>query len=430
VALGKPRGRRPVLGSGRPAPRAVFIWPLAVDGFVPAILEGGVPRASDETMPGRNVRLARLNPTNHTPLLPGAIDGWRPRSRWGAIDSARGAAMAFVCLSHFGSTYFAESDPRARWLQWIGMIATPTFVILSGIVVGDRMGGAAARLSGNRRWLVDRGLFLIVAGHPLIFLALVANGAGSPLRWVFVTDVIGLCLLLAPLFLRLRPPWRVAGGLAILAVNWAIVPLRPAPGWPLALKEFLVGALVLREFEHVFPVLPWLGVFLVATALGERVANVRRTGDAAVARFVWRMAFAALGAAAIARAAALFPRHPALVWLAHLKKLPPSPVYVAFFAGAGLVMLAAFIELERHDRLPTLRGVAALIGRNSLVVFIAQFYVYFTATVLLHPPVSDAWPIWFLVSLAPVLAVALVSDRVGANRHFTVGLRAPARKVP
>lgn len=380
------------------------------------------------TFPGKDAKVMSLDAATHWPARSGASDRGRLRSRWGAVDAARGAAMAFVCLSHFSYTYFPEEDSRGIWLQMIGRIATPTFMILSGIVVSYRMGGAAAKLPRNQRWLVDRGLFLILVGHPLIYLALLGDRVPH-LREVFVTDVIGLCLVVAPLFLHLRPLWCLAAGVAILALSWAMVPWNPEGSWLLALKELLVGAMVLQKFQYVFPVLPWFGVFLVATAFGQRVAEIRRSGDAAVARFTFRMAVAALGVAVLGRAAAFLGRlpvkNPWLTWLASLEKLPPSPVYLAFFAGVGLSMLATFIELERRNQLPTLRGVAALVGRNSLAAFVAQYYVYYMAMVLLRPPVSDAWPIWFLGSLAPVLAVAMLWARFGGNRFFTVGLRAP-----
>jgi len=148
----------------------------------------------------------------------------------------------------------------------------------------------------------------------------------------------------------------------------------------------------------------------------------------AAALLVSLMAAAFLGTALLGRAVDLLgvvpEGHPALHWLVHIWKLPPSPVYVFLFSGIGLAMLAAFIEFERRDAIPALRRAAAVVGRSSLAVFIAQYCVNFTATVLLHPLVSAAWPIWFLGSLVPMFGVALLWQRLDRNRFFTLGLRA------
>jgi hypothetical protein len=96
---------------------------------------------------------------------------------------------------------FPEGDPHGRWLRLIGMPATPTFAVLSGLIIGYCMGGPVANDPRNRRWLVDRGLFLMIVCHPLLYLSeSFARGVTAPFHGVFITDVIGLCLLLAPPF--------------------------------------------------------------------------------------------------------------------------------------------------------------------------------------------------------------------------------------
>jgi peptidoglycan/LPS O-acetylase OafA/YrhL len=55
------------------------------------------------------------------------------------LDAARGAAMLFVLLSHFGTAYFSRGEADRFWeavLIRVGMIASPTFTIVSGLVLG------------------------------------------------------------------------------------------------------------------------------------------------------------------------------------------------------------------------------------------------------------------------------------------------------
>ena len=66
-----------------------------------------------------------------------AGEGGKPRApseRWLAIDAARGAAMAFVCLSHFATGYFASigHPERQDLTDRISMLASPAFMLISG----------------------------------------------------------------------------------------------------------------------------------------------------------------------------------------------------------------------------------------------------------------------------------------------------------
>ena len=77
--------------------------------------------------------------------------------------------MFFVVLSHFASMYFVEPE-LAGWcwaLVRVGMIATPTFVILSGMLLGVHH-LAGPRFSRIQTRLIDRGLFLVLASHALV----------------------------------------------------------------------------------------------------------------------------------------------------------------------------------------------------------------------------------------------------------------------
>ena len=53
------------------------------------------------------------------------------------LDAARGSAMFFVLLSHFGFAFFPnQSDPLPTAMRFIGMVASPTFMVLSGLILG------------------------------------------------------------------------------------------------------------------------------------------------------------------------------------------------------------------------------------------------------------------------------------------------------
>src|SRR5688500_6240422 len=116
-------------------------------------------------------------------------DSARPRLRF--LDAARGVTMFFVFLSHFALLYFSAPEQQVwrNGMIRVGMIATPTFLILSGMVLGVQYHAARGAFARIQARFIDRGLFLLVVGHAAIFLALVRVE-----HWVFVlysTDVIG-----------------------------------------------------------------------------------------------------------------------------------------------------------------------------------------------------------------------------------------------
>ena len=60
------------------------------------------------------------------------------RTRFYAIDTARGLAMLLVFLSHFSRHYFRPVGAQSlhEALGWFTRVATPAFVLLSGMMLG------------------------------------------------------------------------------------------------------------------------------------------------------------------------------------------------------------------------------------------------------------------------------------------------------
>lgn len=53
-----------------------------------------------------------------------------------ALDSARGTAMLLVCLSHFAVIYSESSGVSFDDVYYFTMMAAPTFMVISGILLG------------------------------------------------------------------------------------------------------------------------------------------------------------------------------------------------------------------------------------------------------------------------------------------------------
>jgi uncharacterized membrane protein len=352
----------------------------------------------------------------------------RPASRWLAIDQTRGAAMVLVWISHFGAVYFrgAPALAPARAIAIATRVASPTFVTVSGMLLGWLASGDRRGRLGPR--FVDRALILLLVAHPVIWAAHIAwaHGPGAALRTEFITDTLAACLLVAPLVVaRVGRIARLAASVVGFVGCWVVIARYDAAA-PSALRELLVGALEPRVLEYVFPVLPWLSVFIAATALGEALERLHRERLGDAARLAWWtsgvLASVAIAGAAVHRAVA--PR--TVLWAMTMlgQKSPPGPVYVAAYGAAGLALFAAFVELERRRRDSAFGRVLALVGRNSLFAFGAQYFVYYTALALLHPAISRAWMLWLPVSIVVLLGAVAAWDAIGGNRWLTFGVGA------
>jgi uncharacterized membrane protein len=359
--------------------------------------------------------------------------------------------MLLVFLSHFASGYFvtARGASIREILMWVVRLATPAFVLLSGMMLGVLRYERRADFSPIGDKFIDRGLFLLIVGHPVIALAHLPQSASGGLPWwralfanqIFITDTLGAALILgAPIAARMAARGRVLLGLCLLAIHWTgeIIWVTSVDGGLGLLQEVLVGTLANPILPYNFPLLPWFAVFLVGSGLGEMFAGWRQAGD------VWRpvktaiaVGFAAIGAVACAKLAfhslksqvpdnsAGLPRR-VLHVLSVAEKLPPSFGYVFFYGGVALIGIGAAWALDvrdgrRQQSLGLVRRWLSLVGRNSLVAFVLQFFVYYNLVYLLPKPPLWSSPLYFAATVSLLLVVIAYGDKHRLNAYFTVG---------
>jgi predicted acyltransferase len=104
--------------------------------------------------------------------------------------------------------------------------------------------------------------------------------------------------------------------------------------------------------------------------------------------------------------------------LSPFSKLPPSPGFLIFYGGIGLLILAGFLWIEHSGIGGWYVRNLEIIGRNSLFVFVLQYFVYFTLLHEFHPGYTVLWPLIFLLSLLIIWVGAMVWDKRGWNRYL------------
>ena len=361
-------------------------------------------------------------------------------SRIAAIDAARGAAMLFVCLAHFADSYQFTSgaDTSGGYLVILGMIASPTFVMVSGLVAGFLAVTRAGTFTALRYKLFDRGLFLLVVGHTILAASGLAIGHGFLISFKvgYITDAIGFAVMVGPwLVARLGPRSRFAFAFGAFVASWMGVFLwTPSHGIAAVAKHYLIGVPNSVDWSSGdFPMIPWLAVYLAGSVLGSRLGRFYRDNALSDGNlFLAKVGASVFFIGAAGKLALALIRHwmPVLLTsyralgplLSSYQKFPPGPVYIAFFGGAGLILVAVILEAGRREFAPLLLNELRQIGLASLFVYMAQFYVYVVVIRSLHLPYTPWWPALFLLTLVILSLAARAWNKREGNRFLTVGI--------
>jgi uncharacterized membrane protein len=349
--------------------------------------------------------------------------------------------MIFVCLAHFTDSYHfvAGADAAGAYLLAIAMLASPTFMLVSGSVTGFLSVTRRNSFPYLRRRLLDRGVFLLLIGHPVLASSGWFNGVGleTTLKRGYITDVIAVAIIVGPaLVAKLRARSRLLLAGLLFSLDWvAIFKWTPQSHAVEIFKHYFIGIVDPGAYGinfSAFPVLPWFALYLVGTVIGERLGSIYLTeGKRQGHVFLTRIGLATAGVAVAAKTlnvvlkhSATFPRqHPdAMRLLSSYQKFPPSPTYILFYAGFGLLIVAAVFEIERRGHFKFFMRQLRQIGEASLVVYAVQFYVYTVVVRGLRLPYSPLWPIGFAVTIAFLAMSATLWNTYLGNSLLTVGL--------
>ena len=190
------------------------------------------------------------------------------KSRIPELDALRGICILGMLIVHFcfDLYYFGGVIPAyPRWFQMLGRDGHLLFILISGICVtlGSRSFQRGAAVFGCG----------LLVSYVTLFLDLIL-GMENLRIWFGILHLLGLCMMLWPLFRRL-PPWAlgVLGG-GMIVLGWYFASLSVSLGFlfPLGLCSDAVFA-----GSDFFPLFPGLGWFLVGALLGKTLYKKRRS---------------------------------------------------------------------------------------------------------------------------------------------------------
>ena len=345
--------------------------------------------------------------------------------------------MFFVFLSHFAESYVR---PNGKFellsiLYHITMVASPTFMLISGIVLGHLYEMRKDDFQPLKRTLIGRGLFLLTIGRVLIMLAHIplAGGFISMLHWGFITDAIGVSVILGPLLIqRVNSTVRLVAGIGLFALSRTLVfTWYPTQEFMTVVKYLLFGPAAGYHnaiYADVFPIVPWFSVYLVGTCIGTRIGTLHVRGEMGKANaFILALAsvtisFLVLGPVLIEYINVQSLEHITSSWplMIHIEKLPPSLSYFLFYGGIGLLILYAYSRLESNSVVASIARFTGMIGQVSLFVFIVQYFVYFSLLVVLKLQYTVFWPLYFVASVFVVCVPSKLWYDRGLNKYLSV----------
>jgi uncharacterized membrane protein len=352
-----------------------------------------------------------------------------------SLDAARGMAMLLVCTAHFLDVYRATTQQEnllVTCLLVLSKIASPSFVLVSGILLGYLSKVKHEDFVQLRLHLLDRALFLVTAGHILMAASLaIKSGFVAALSRGFVTDTLGFCTIAGLLVL---PYARVSSirlllGILLYLIGWA--------GWnswhpesPLliALRGIFLGPDENGTGIFCFPLLPWFGVYLVGTFIGDWLGTFERSNFPLAATTLAKLSAIIFGGVVLTKAVLFLlqiPHSMYLPWFSYSKS-PPGPFYIMTFGSAALFLLAVLLWASRTEDARHYLKIAERLGRNSLSVFVTQSFFYYTAFYLImaHFYLST-FPVAILLLIGSLFCIVWLSsvfERFRLNRVWTVGL--------
>ena len=204
------------------------------------------------------------------------------KNRIWELDALRGLAILCVIVIHFlfDLVYFfglgISFPPFYLFVQNYGGVV---FVVLSGLcaTLGSR---------SFRRGLIVFGCGMLITLVTFVMWKMGMGGRDLVVRFG-VLHLLGICMMLYPLFRRLPTAALAIIGVALVVMGYAVQNVTVSARWlfPFGLmaEDFVSG--------DYFPLLPHLGWYLLGSCIGRTVYREKKTllpgrfGESAFARF-------------------------------------------------------------------------------------------------------------------------------------------------
>ncbi len=191
----------------------------------------------------------------------------RPHSRFPELDLLRGLSIIAMVLYHaFWDLYYFD---LASWdifpfsPQIMAQIIGSSFLLINGMCLSISYARTIRAIGFKGIWkkFIIRGCKLLSWGA---VITLVVYFALDEYILFGILHLIGVCILLSPLFLP-RPNAALAVGVAVITADYLLTNLSVRS---LFLLPFGLGRITIPMVDY-YPLFPWFGVVLIGIWLGS-----------------------------------------------------------------------------------------------------------------------------------------------------------------
>src|SRR5581483_10431478 len=311
------------------------------------------------------------------------------RTRIASVDLLRGLVMILMAIDHvrvFSGVPAGGPTPGVFFTRWITHFCAPAFIFLAG---------TSAFLYGRRhanlsRFLLIRGLWLIILEFTVLRLAWTFNFDFRHYEMAGVIWVIGICMMLMAALVKLPLRAVAAFGIVVIAahnladsrlLSWAEhLNEHSASGlWKILYVGFYAGPVHLGSLQLfvLYSIIPWIGVMAAGYAFGKILtfepARRRKTclviGFSAIALFVLLRGFNLYGDPFAWQHGS---RMPAVLAFLNTTKYPASLCFLLMTLGLAIVSIPVLESASGP-----IAGVVNVFGR-------VPFFYYVLHIPLIH----------------------------------------------
>ncbi|MBV9989128.1 MAG: DUF1624 domain-containing protein, partial [Chitinophagaceae bacterium] len=262
-----------------------------------------------------------------------------------SVDLLRGLAMVLMAIDHvrvYSGMPAGSPEPAIFFTRWITHFCAPAFVFFAGtgaFLHGNKLNDKAALA----RFLLTRGLLLVVLELTLVRFCWTFNFNYALFTLAGVIWMLGWCMILLALFVRLKAETVGLIGVAIILLQQVFKfvpqPLPPAIGkfW----EFFYPAGLEMPGIFILYVLIPWIGVMMAGYGFGtillKDAAERRKTclgiGIAATVLFLL------VGGVFMYSDTQPNNPMPPLLRLLNQQKYPPSQLYLLMTLGPIIALV-------------------------------------------------------------------------------------------
>jgi uncharacterized membrane protein len=323
------------------------------------------------------------------------------RARLTSVDALRGLVMIIMALDHvrdfihrgamIGSpTDLATTTPVLFMTRWLTHFCAPVFMLTAGMGAYfylQRSRTPEGAVSGKRalcRFLITRGLWLIVLELTLMQFAYNFNLSTANPIFLLVLYVLGACMIILAALIWLPLPVLAAISISTIALHNLADAVRSSSPWWILLHQVGAFPFAGRVFIAAYSLVPWFAVM----ALGFCLASVFSMAPERRRRFFLRAGIAMTIGFLVIRVINGYGDPSRWSWqpsaaftvlsFLNTTKYPPSLDFLLMTLGPALIVLSWF------DRISFARSNPLIVfGRVPLFYFVLHFLAAHAAIVVM-----------------------------------------------